>query len=86
MVEVFAFCLKSVNINANGLAKYKEQIRALRMRFTEWKLLYFYSNFAEVSEWIDLTAFLGTADSEVHIVHINRVIIAYTLESLSSLT
>ena len=28
-------------------------------------------------------AFLGTADSEVHIIH---VIIAYTLESLSSLT
>ena len=30
--------------------------------------------------------FLGTADSKVHIFHINRVIIAYTLESLSSLT
>ena len=39
-----------------------------------------------VSEWLNLTAFLGTAYSEVHIVHISRVIIAYTLESLSSLT
>ena len=39
-----------------------------------------------VSERLDLTAFLGTADSEVHIVHICCVIIAYTLESLSSLT
>ena len=38
-----------------------------------------------VSEWLDLTAFLGTADSEVHIVNISRVTIAYTLESLSSL-
>ena len=37
-----------------------------------------------VSEWLNLTAFLGTADSEVHIVHISRVITAYTLESLSS--
>ena len=33
-----------------------------------------------------LTAFLWTAGSEVHIVHVSRVIIAYTLESLSSLT
>ena len=31
-----------------------------------------------VSEWLNLTAFLGTADSEVHIVHISHVIIAYT--------
>ena len=38
-----------------------------------------------VSELLNLTAFLGTADSEVHIVHISHVIIAYTLESLSSL-
>ena len=38
------------------------------------------------SEWLNLTAFLGTADNEVHIVHISRVITAYTLESLSSLT
>ena len=35
------------------------------------------------SEWLDLTAFLGTADSEVHM---SSVIIAYILESLSSLT
>ena len=40
----------------------------------------------QVSEWLNLAAFLGTADSEVHIVHISRVTIAYTLESLSSLT
>ena len=39
-----------------------------------------------VSEWLKLTAFLRTADNEVHIVHISRVIIAYTLESLSFLT
>ena len=39
-----------------------------------------------VSEWVNLTAFLGTAGSDVHIVHISRAIIAYTLESLSSLT
>ena len=38
-----------------------------------------------VSEWFDLTTFLGTADSKVHIVHISHVIIAYTLELLSSL-
>ena len=37
-------------------------------------------------QWFILTAFLGTADIGVHIVHISRVIIAYTLESLSSLT
>ena len=46
----------------------------------------FRSHFTGVSEWSNLTAFLGTADSEVHIVHISRVITAYTLESLSSLT
>ena len=30
-----------------------------------------------VSEWLNSTAFLGTANSEVHIVHISHVIIAY---------
>ena len=39
-----------------------------------------------VSEWFSLTAFFRTADIEVHIVHTSRVIIAYTLKSLSSLT
>ena len=39
-----------------------------------------------VSEWLNLIAFLGTADSEVHIVHMSREITAYTLKSLSSLT
>ena len=39
-----------------------------------------------MSQWLNLTAFLGTADSAVHIVHISRVITAYTLDSLSSLT
>ena len=39
-----------------------------------------------VSEWFSLTAFLRTADIEVHIVHTSRVVIAYTLKSLSSLT
>ena len=38
------------------------------------------------SEWLHLTAFLGTVDSKVHIVHISHVITAYTLESLSTLT
>ena len=31
-------------------------------------------------------AFLGTSYGEVHMVHMSRVIVAYTLESLSSLT
>ena len=39
-----------------------------------------------VSERSNLTAFLGTTHNEVHIVHISRVITAFTLESLSSLT
>ena len=39
-----------------------------------------------VSEWFSLTAFLRTADIEVHIVHTSHVFIAYTLKSLSSLT
>ena len=42
--------------------------------------------YTQVSEWLSLTAFLGTADIGVHIVHTSRVIIAYALESLSSLT
>ena len=36
-----------------------------------------------VSEWFSLTTFLRTADIEVHIVHTSRIIIAYTLKSLS---
>ena len=40
----------------------------------------------QVSEWLSLTAFWGTADIGVHVVHTSGVIIAYTLESLSSLT
>ena len=39
-----------------------------------------------VSEWLNLTAFLWTAGSKVHIVHISCVITTYTLESLSSLS
>ena len=39
-----------------------------------------------VNEWFSLTTFLRTVDIEVHIVYISCVIIAYTLESLSSLT
>ena len=39
-----------------------------------------------VSEWLDLTVFLWTVDSKVHIVHISRVIISNSLESLFSLT
>ena len=44
-----------------------------------------YHTFERVSEWV--IKFYGlsrTADSEVHIVHISRVIIACTLKSLSS--
>ena len=37
-----------------------------------------------VSAWLNLTAPLGTAGSEVDTVHISHVITAYTLESLSS--
>ena len=40
---------------------------------------------SRVSEWLNLTDFLGTADNEVHLFHVSRVITAYTLESLSSL-
>ena len=32
---------------------------------------------------LSLSAFLGTEDIKVHIVHISRVIISYTLELLS---
>ena len=39
-----------------------------------------------VSEWLNLMAFLETADGEVHIFHISCAIITYALESLSSLT
>ena len=39
-----------------------------------------------VSGWFCLMAFLKTVDIEVHIVYISHIIIAYTLESLSSLT
>ena len=39
-----------------------------------------------VSEWLRLTAFWGTDDIEVHVLHTSCVIIAYTPESLSSLT
>ena len=36
--------------------------------------------------WLNSTAFLGTSNSEVYIVHISRAIIAYTLESLTWIT
>ena len=45
-----------------------------------------YERIEWVSEGLNLTASLGTADSEVPIVHISHVTVAYTLESLSSLT
>ena len=44
----------------------------------------------QASEWVgeglSLTAFFGTADIGVHVVHTSRVITTYTLESLSSFT
>ena len=39
-----------------------------------------------MSEWLNLTAFLRTVHSEVHIVHISREIVANTLDSLSIFT
>ena len=40
-----------------------------------------------VSDWaINFNDFSRTADIEVHVIHISRVIITYILESLSSLT
>ena len=39
----------------------------------------------QVSEWLNLMAFLGTVDSKVHLVHISPVIAAYTLELLCKL-
>ena len=44
------------------------------------------SPLTKVSEWLSLTAFWGTTDIGVHVVHTSRVIIAYTLISLVSLT
>ena len=38
------------------------------------------------SEWLSLTALFRIAECEVHVIHISRGIITYTLESLSSLT
>ena len=35
---------------------------------------------------LSLSAFLGTEDIGVHIVHISRAIVTYALEKLSSLT
>ena len=57
------------------IAEIRGLIRNLTRAVGEW-----------VSEWLNLMAFLGTVDSEDHIVHISCVITAYTLESLSSLT
>ena len=42
--------------------------------------------YSGVCEWLNSMTFLKTVAIEVHIVHISRVIKAYTLESLSSLT
>ena len=53
----------------------------------DWVQKYWLWNCSQwVSEWLSSTAFLGTADIGVHIVHTSTVIIAFTLESLSSLT
>ena len=68
---IFYYCI----VGADSLVSIIDQVIQFTALFAKW-----------VSEWLDLTAFLGTADSEVHIVHISCVITAYTLESLSSLT
>ena len=58
-------------------------------KLASWRLLVFNPRLGSKSAWnkgnLD-KALLRTADSEVHIIHISRVIITYTLESLSSLT
>ena len=41
---------------------------------------YFEAEICKERERLSLSAFLGTEDIGVHIVHINRVIITYTLE------
>ena len=49
--------------------------------------IYIYTYIYDRGEWvIKFNALCGTTDSDVHIVHISRVIVAYTLESLSSFT
>ena len=48
---------------------------------SKWASIFYYNLICRpewLSEWLNLTAFLGTVGSEVHIVHISRVIIAYT--------
>ena len=47
----------------------------------------FLSKATQLSEWvIKFNGLLGTVDIDVHIVHTSHVIIAYTLETLSSFT
>ena len=71
--------LKSCSLNNQIFIVACFTLRAPR----HWK---YYAKYEWVSEWLNLTAFLGTTDSQVHIVHISHVIIVYKLESLSSLT
>ena len=71
-------CILTLNM-LNSFEYYKRSIH----------ILYHILDYIEhkwVSEWFSLTAFLRTADIKVHIVHTSRIIIAYTLKSLSSLT
>ena len=60
------------------------------MWFIDFHIIYSILELASVwkivSEWVSLMTFLSTADIGVHVVHTSRVIISYTLESLSSLT
>ena len=57
---------------------------SLRVAICNMPVFSLYSEW--MSERLHLTAFLGTADNMVHVVHTSRAIIAYTLEWLSFLT
>ena len=84
--QMFAFTTGLQYVCINALAQ--DCINSIATAFLSWAndvMLVRKSPSEWVSEWLNLAAFLGTADSEVHVVHKSRVIIAYTLESLSSL-
>ena len=70
-----------------------ENFNGTTIEIWEWisNLFHFFNGYmitypCWASEWLSLTAFLGTVDIGVHIVHLSGVIVAYTLESLFSLT
>ena len=68
------FLFYSLLAKSNIVSPTRFQKKATELSWKYWKM----------SKWLNLMAFLGTADSEVHIVHISHVIIAYTLEVLKN--